>query len=29
MVDGREVSVTTSKVVNEGDKKEQQMRYNR
>ncbi|XP_048032838.1 serine/threonine-protein kinase 10 [Megalobrama amblycephala] len=29
MVDGREVSVTTSKVVNEGDSKEQQMRYNR
>ncbi|XP_052464353.1 serine/threonine-protein kinase 10 [Carassius gibelio] len=29
MVDGREVSVTTSKVVNEGDKTEQQMRYNR
>uniref|UniRef100_A0A673L8J2 non-specific serine/threonine protein kinase n=1 Tax=Sinocyclocheilus rhinocerous TaxID=307959 RepID=A0A673L8J2_9TELE len=29
MVDGREVSVTTSKVVNEGDKKEQQMHYNR
>ncbi|XP_043107016.1 serine/threonine-protein kinase 10 [Puntigrus tetrazona] len=29
MVDGREVSVTTSKVVNEGDKKEQQMRCNR
>ncbi|KAF4108248.1 serine/threonine-protein kinase 10 [Onychostoma macrolepis] len=29
MVDGREISVTTSKVVSEGDKKEQQMRCNR
>ncbi|XP_073685527.1 STE20-like serine/threonine-protein kinase [Garra rufa] len=29
MVDGREMSVTTSKVVSEGDKMEQQMRYNR
>ncbi|XP_067290048.1 STE20-like serine/threonine-protein kinase [Pseudorasbora parva] len=29
LVDGREVSVTTSKVVSEGDSKEQQMRYNR
>ncbi|XP_056323294.1 serine/threonine-protein kinase 10 [Danio aesculapii] len=29
MVDGREVSVTTSKVVSEGDSKEKLMRYNR
>ncbi|KAI2659894.1 STE20-like serine/threonine-protein kinase [Labeo rohita] len=29
MVDGREMSVTTSKVVSEGDKMEQQMRSNR
>ncbi|KAK2871283.1 hypothetical protein Q8A67_023810 [Cirrhinus molitorella] len=29
MVDGREMSVTTSKVVSEGDKMEQQLRYNR
>jgi len=29
MVDGHEVSVTTSKVLGEGDSKEKQLRHNR